>query len=63
VDNPLTPEHYTLLLIDDRYLQLMSLTSHKPATVASNATAVVKAAKVFKVSTLLTTAFAERQAS
>ena len=52
-----------LLLIDDRYLQLMPLTSHKPATVASNATAVVKAAKVFKVSTLLTTAFAERQAS
>ena len=62
VDNLLTPENHALLLIDHQYLQLMSLTSHKPATVTNNATALAKAAKVFKVPTLLTTAFAERQA-
>ena len=62
VDNLLTPENHALLLIDHQYLQLMSLTSHKPATVANNATALAKAAKVFNVPTLLTTAFAERQA-
>jgi hypothetical protein len=62
VDNLLTPDNHALLLIDHQYLQLMSLTSHKPATVSNNATAVAKAAKVFGVPTLLTTAFAERQA-
>ena len=62
VENLLTPDNHALLLIDHQYLQLMSLTSHKPATVANNATALAKAAKVFNVPTLLTTAFAERQA-
>ena len=61
-ENLLTPDNHALLLIDHQYLQLMALTSHKPATVASNATALAKAAKVFNVPTLLTTAFAERQA-
>jgi nicotinamidase-related amidase len=60
VENLLTPDNRALLLIDHQYLQLMSLTSHKPATVANNATALAKAAKVFNVPTLLTTAFAER---
>lgn len=46
VDNLLTPENHALLLIDHQYLQLMSLTSHKPATVANNATAVAKAANL-----------------
>ena len=62
VDNLFTTENHALLLIDHQYLQLMSLTSHKPATVANNATALAKAATVFNVPTLLTTAFAERQA-
>jgi len=62
VDKLLTPDNHALLLIDHQYLQLMSLTSHKPATVANNATALAKAANVFNVPTLLTTAFAERQA-
>jgi hypothetical protein len=62
VDNLLTPDNHALLLIDHQYLQLMSLTSHKPATVANNATAVAKAAKVFNIPTLQTTAFAERRA-
>jgi nicotinamidase-related amidase len=62
VENLLAPDNHALLLIDHQYLQLMSLTSHKPATVTNNATALAKAAKVFNVPTLLTTAFAERQA-
>jgi hypothetical protein len=44
-----------------QYQQLMALTSPKPATVANNATSLAKAAKVFGVPTLLTTAFAERR--
>jgi nicotinamidase-related amidase len=60
--NLLTPDNHALLLIDHQYLQLMSLTSHKPATVANNVLLLAKAAKVFNVPTLLTTAFAERQA-
>ena len=62
VKNLLTPDNHALLLIDHQYLQLLALTSHKPATVANNATVLAKAAKVFGVPTLLTTAFAERRA-
>src|SRR5271163_3452455 len=60
-NNLLEPGNHALLLIDHQYLQLLTLRSHDAAQVISNATAVAKAAKIFKVPALLTTAFAERQ--
>jgi nicotinamidase-related amidase len=57
----LEPGNHALLLIDHQYLQLLTLRSHEASQVIGNATAVAKAAKIFKVPTLLTTAFAERQ--
>jgi len=60
-NNLLEPGKHALLLIDHQYLQLLTLRSHEASQVISNATAVAKAAKIFKVPTLLTTAFAERQ--
>src|SRR6202049_4093950 len=60
--NPLLePGNHALLLIDHQYLQLLTLRSHEASQVITNATAVAKAAKIFDVPTLLTTAFAERQ--
>jgi nicotinamidase-related amidase len=60
--NPrLEPGNHALLLIDHQYLQLLTLRSHEASQVITNATAVAKAAKIFDVPTLLTTAFAERQ--
>jgi nicotinamidase-related amidase len=59
--NLLEPGNHALVLIDHQYLQLLTLRSHEASQVISNATAVAKAAKIFKVPTLLTTAFAERQ--
>src|ERR1700726_3240732 len=60
--NPLLESgNHTLLLIDHQYLQLLTLRSHDASQVITNATAVAKAAKIFDVPTLLTTAFAERQ--
>lgn len=61
-DNLLTPQNHALLLIDHQFLQLLTLASHDPAKVVRNATTLAKAAKIFRVPTLLTTAFAERQA-
>jgi nicotinamidase-related amidase len=58
----LTPDDHALLLIDHQYLQLLALRSHTSETVVNNTTFLAKAAKLFKVPTLLTTAFAERQA-
>ena len=58
----LTPADHALLLIDHQYLQLLALRSHPSETVVNNTTFLAKAAKLFKVPTLLTTAFAERQA-
>ena len=58
----LTPGDHALLLIDHQYLQLLALRSHPNETVVNNTTFLAKAAKLFKVPTLLTTAFAERQA-
>jgi len=57
----LTPDNHALLLIDHQYLQLLTLRSHEASQVISNVQAVAKASKIFKISTLLTTAFAERQ--
>lgn len=58
----LTPDDHALLLIDHQYLQLLAVRSHPNETVVNNTTFLAKAAKLFKVPTLLTTAFAERQA-
>jgi nicotinamidase-related amidase len=60
-NNLLEPGNHALLLIDHQYLQLLTLRSHDASQVISHAAAVAKAAKIFKVPTLLTTAFAERQ--
>lgn len=58
----LTPDDHVLLLIDHQYLQLLALRSHPNETIVNNTTFLAKAAKLFEVPTLLTTAFAERQA-
>ena len=55
------PDNHSLLLIDHQYLQLLTLRSHDASQVISNVQAVAKAARIFKVPTLLTTAFAQRQ--
>jgi nicotinamidase-related amidase len=57
----LTPDNHALLLIDHQYLQLLTLRSHDASQVIGYVQAVAKASKIFKVPTLLTTAFAERQ--
>jgi nicotinamidase-related amidase len=56
----LTPDDHALLLIDHQYLQLLTLRSHTTEAVVNNTTFLAKAAKLFKVPALLTTAFAER---
>jgi nicotinamidase-related amidase len=60
-NNLLEPGNHALLLIDHQYLQLLTLRSHEASQVISNVTSIAKAAKIFNVPTLLTTAFAERQ--
>lgn len=57
----LTPDNHALLLIDHQYLQLLTIRSHEASAVINNVQGIAKAAKIFKVPTLLTTAFAERQ--
>jgi nicotinamidase-related amidase len=57
----LTPDDHAVLLIDHQYLQLLALRSHTSEAIVNNTTFLAKAAKLFKVPTLLTTAFAERQ--
>lgn len=60
-DTLLTPDNRALLLIDHQYLQLLAVRSHSNETVVNNTVFLAKTAKLFKVPTLLTTAFAERQ--
>jgi nicotinamidase-related amidase len=60
-NNLLTPDNHALLLIDHQYLQLLTLRSHDASQVIGNVLAVAGASLIFKVPTLLTTAFAERQ--
>jgi nicotinamidase-related amidase len=61
-DTLLTGDNHALLLIDHQYLQLLAVRSHSNDTVVRNTTLLAKSAKIFDVPTLLTTAFAERQA-
>jgi nicotinamidase-related amidase len=61
-DTLITGDDHALLLIDHQYLQLLAVRSHSNDTVVRNTVMLAKAAKVFNVPTLFTTAFAERQA-
>lgn len=58
----ITENDHALLLIDHQYLQLLAVRSHPNDLVVNNTTFITKAAKLFNVPTLFTTAFAERQA-
>ncbi|WP_448133702.1 isochorismatase family protein [Stenotrophomonas rhizophila] len=61
-DTLLTPDNHALLMIDHQYLQLLAVRSHTNDAVVANAVFLAKAARIFEVPTLFTTAFAERQA-
>ena len=61
-DTLITGDDHALLLIDHQYLQLLAVRSHSNDTVVNNTVMLAKAAKIFNVPTLFTTAFAERQA-
>ncbi len=56
----LRPEDSVLLLIDHQPYQLANMNSHDPQAVVNNTTALAKAAKVFKVPTILTSVIANR---
>jgi hypothetical protein len=55
-DSLLTPDNHALLMIDHQYLQLLALRSHPNDVVVDNSVFLAKAAKVFNVPTLYTTA-------
>jgi nicotinamidase-related amidase len=56
----LRPEDSVLVLIDHQPFQLANVNSHDPHTAVNNATALAKAAKAFRVPTILTSIIAER---
>jgi nicotinamidase-related amidase len=56
----LRPEDSVLVLIDHQPYQLANLHSHDPHMAVNNATALAKAAKVFKVPTILTSVVSDR---
>jgi nicotinamidase-related amidase len=56
----LRPEESILVMIDHQPYQLANLNSHDPHMVVNNATALAKAAKVFKVPTILTSVVSDR---
>jgi nicotinamidase-related amidase len=56
----LRPEDSVLVLIDHQPFQLTNVNSHDPHMVVNNATALAKAAKGFRVPTILTSVVAER---
>ncbi|RAK61307.1 hydrolase [Phenylobacterium hankyongense] len=60
-DPLLNPENHALLLIDHQYLQMLTTRSHEVGDIINNVAAVAEGAKIFNVSTLVTTAFAEKQ--
>lgn len=57
----LTPDDHAVLLIDYQYLQLTTARSHDPDAVVAAAVMLAKAARLFKVPTLLVTGLAKRQ--
>src|ERR1700743_1286165 len=56
----LTPERSALLLIDHQPFQFSNLHSHDPTLIINNVIGLAKAAKAFKVPTILTTVTEER---
>jgi nicotinamidase-related amidase len=56
----LTPEESVLVLIDHQPFQFANLHSHEPTMVVNNVVGLAKAAKAFKVPTILTTVTEER---
>jgi nicotinamidase-related amidase len=56
----LTPDNCALILIDHQPFQFAGLRSHDTQTVINNVVGLAKAAKTFKVPTLLTTVVEER---
>ena len=60
LDALLTPDRSVLLLIDHQAFQFANLNSHDPTLVVNNVVGLAKAAKAFKVPTILSTVFAER---
>jgi nicotinamidase-related amidase len=60
LDALLTPERSVLLLIDHQPFQFSNLHSHDPTLIINNVVGLAKAAKAFKVPTILTTVTQER---
>ena len=60
LDALLTPERSVLLLIDHQGFQFANLHSHEPTLIVNNVVGLAKAAKAFKVPTILTTVTEER---
>jgi nicotinamidase-related amidase len=56
----LTPQNSALLLIDHQPFQFANLHSHEPSIIINNVVGLSKAAKIFKVPTILTTVVEER---
>ncbi|MGA7106443.1 MAG: hypothetical protein WBV28_05260 [Terracidiphilus sp.] len=57
----LSPDNHSLLLIDHQYLQMLTIRSHDASELIDHAVALAKAAEIFEVPLLTTTAFKERQ--
>ena len=60
LDALLAPDRSVLLLIDHQAFQFANLHSHDPTLIINNVVGLAKAAKAFKVPTILTTVTAER---
>jgi nicotinamidase-related amidase len=60
LDALLRPEDSIVVLIDHQPFQFANLNSHEPAMVINAAAGLAKAAKIFKVPTILTTVVEER---
>jgi nicotinamidase-related amidase len=56
----LTPENSVVVLIDHQPFQFANLHSHEPTMIVNNVVGLAKAAKGFKVPTILTTVMEER---
>jgi len=56
----LTPENCVLVLIDHQPFQLANVNSHDPTILINNVTGLAKAAKAYRVPTILTTVNEER---
>ncbi|KFE67534.1 hydrolase [Hyalangium minutum] len=60
LDALLTPDNCVLILIDHQPFQFAGLRSHDTQTIINNVVGLARAAKLFKVPTLLTTVLEER---